>query len=50
MQMNQPDVALSGAPRAIEIAPSLCRRPVTLVRSSAIGGKPDFALSGFTPA
>ena len=37
MQMNQPDVALSGSPRAIETAPSLCNMPVTLVRSSAIG-------------
>ena len=50
MQMNHPDVALSGMPRAIEITPSLCSSPVTLVRSSAIGGKPDFALSGLTPA
>ena len=50
MQMNQPDVALSGMPRAIEIAPSLCRMPVLLVRSSVIAGKPSLARSGFTPA
>ena len=39
MQMNHPEVALSGAPRAIEITPSLCSSPVLLVRSSAIGPK-----------
>ena len=46
MQMNHPDVALSGAPRAIEITPSLCSRPVLLVRSSAIAGKPSLARVG----
>ncbi len=50
MQMNQPDVALSAVPRAIEMAPSTCLSPVTLVRSSAIGGKPALALSACTPA
>jgi len=36
--------------RAIEIAPSVWRRPVTLVRSMGIGGKPSLARSAFTPA
>ena len=44
MHTNQLEVALSAAPRAIEIVPSLCCRPVTDVRSSAIGGSPCFAL------
>ena len=35
MQMNHPDVALSGCPRAIEMTPFVWRRPVTLVRSNA---------------
>ncbi len=50
MQMNQPEVALSGVPRAIDTAPSTCFRPVTVVRSRAIGGKPALALLSATPA
>ena len=34
---------VSGPSRAIETAPSTCDRPVTLVRSSAIGGKYSFS-------
>jgi hypothetical protein len=50
MQMNQPDVALSGAPRAIDTTPSLWSRPVTFVRSRGMAGKPLLAWSGLTPA
>ena len=35
-QMNQPEVALSAVPRAIDTAPSTCFSPVTLVRSSGM--------------
>ena len=50
MQMNQPEVAESGPPRAIDTAPSLCASPVTDVRSSGIAGKPSLVRSAFTPA
>ena len=50
MQMNQPEVALSAVPRAIDTAPSTCFNPVTLVRSSGIGGKPDLRPCRLTPA
>ena len=50
MQMNQPEVALSACMRAIDTAPSVCLRPVTLVRSSGIAGKPSLVLSALTPA
>ena len=42
MHTNQPDVALSGCPRAMEITPSVWRSPVTLVRSIGMGGKPPW--------
>ena len=50
MQMNHPEVALSGPPRAMDTTPSLCSRPVTLVRSSGIAGKPSRRRSGLIPA
>ena len=36
--MENDEVALSGPLRAIDRAPSTCRSPVTLVRSSGIAG------------
>ena len=50
MQMNHPEVALSGVVRAIDTTPSLCRIPVAVVRSNATGGNPFLARSGLTPA
>jgi hypothetical protein len=49
MQMNQPELAV-GRAAAIETAPSTCLRPVTVVRSSGIAGKPSLVRSAFTPA
>jgi hypothetical protein len=50
MQMNHPEVAVSAWVRAIDTHPSVCFRPVVLVRSSGIGGKPSLPRRGFTSA
>ena len=39
MQMKKSLVAESGAPRAMEMAPSTWRSPVSRVRSNGMGGK-----------
>lgn len=49
-QMKKSDVAVSGPSRAIEIVPSVCDSPVSLVRSSSIGWNSSFDFSGLMPA
>ena len=49
MQMKKLSVAVSGPVRPIETAPSTCKIPVSVVRSSAIAGKASAAVSGFRP-
>ncbi len=48
--MKKSPAAVSGPVRAMEIIPSLCASPVSLVRSSAIGGNASFSRAGFGPA
>ena len=50
MQKKKLESALSGCPRAIEMAPSTWRSPVTEVRSMGMGSNPRSANSSFTLA
>ena len=50
MQTKKSEVAVSGPSRAMETTPSLWRRPVTPVRSRAMGGNPSLSRAGLTPA